>query len=161
MDEADVRRDGDRFGDVPARLVEQQRGVDARREVHGEAVEEDLHGCGAGLRQDEREGVVGAGAHRAVDPGRGVTAVGHASGPNAALEPNPRAASFLADAGLVLAPELQLGIGMAPGDLGQRRRKAPFLKRSCAATSACGCRGRVFCQDRSSALTSRSMPPSR
>jgi hypothetical protein len=49
VDEADVRRDGDVPGGVPACRGEQERGVGARREARGEAVEEDLHGRRAGL----------------------------------------------------------------------------------------------------------------
>jgi hypothetical protein len=87
--------------------------------------------------------------------------VDDAHGADAPLEPDPRAAALLADAGFILAPELHLGVGVAARDLAERGGEAPFLKRSCAALSAFGWRGRVFYQDRSSAFTSRRMPPSR
>ena len=84
-----------------------------------------------------------------------------ALGAATAFVPEPGAAAFLADPGLVLAPELDLGRGMPAGDLVQGGGEAPFLKRACAALSALGWRGRVFCQDSPSALISRRMPPSR
>ena len=79
----------------------------------------------------------------------------------AAGEPDPRAAALLADAGLVLAPELDLGPGTRPRNRAQRRGEAPLLNRSCAAGFAFGWLGRVFCRERSSDFTSRSMPPLR
>ena len=84
-----------------------------------------------------------------------------AFGAEAALVPDPGAAALLADTGLILAPELDLGVGVVLGNFAQRGGEAPLLNRSCAALSALGWRGRIFCQDRSSALTSRRMPPSR
>lgn len=132
----------------------------APRQGGGEAVEEDLHGGGADLGQDEREGVVRAGADGAVEPGRGIAVVDQALGSDAALEPDAGAAAFLANPGLVLAPELDLGLGMGLRDGAQRGGEAPFSKRSCAAVSAFGWLGRVFCQDRLSDFTRRSMPPS-
>jgi hypothetical protein len=90
-----------------------------------------------------------------------VAAVDDAGRADAAFVPDARAASLLPDPGLVLAPELDLGAGAPPRDFGQRGGEAPFLKRSCAARSAFGWLGRVFCQERSSDLTSRRMPPSR
>lgn len=86
--------------------------------------------------------------------------VDQALGPDATLEPDAGAAALLADPGLVLAPELDLRFGMGTGDGAQCGGEAPFLKRSCAALSALGWLGRVFCQDKSSDFTSRSMPPS-
>ena len=87
--------------------------------------------------------------------------VDRALGAQAALVPDPGAAALLADTGLVHAPELQLGIGMALGDLAPRGGETPLLNRSCAVLSALGWRGLIFCQDRSSASTRRRMPPSR
>ena len=45
----------------------------------------------------------------------------------AAFIPDPGSAALLADPGLVLAPELQLDLGVALGDLAQRGRKAPLV----------------------------------
>jgi len=87
--------------------------------------------------------------------------VDHALGADAAFEPRTDPATLLADPGLVLAPELDLCFGMGVRDGAQRGGEAPFLKRSCAALSALGWEGRVFCQDRFSDFTRRSMPPSR
>jgi len=91
-----------------------------------------------------------------------VTLIDHAGGAQAALMPDMDAAALLPGAGFVLAPELRLGrLGMRRRDRVQGRRKAAFLNRSCAAGLALGWRDRVFCQERSSDLTSRRMPPSR
>ena len=81
--------------------------------------------------------------------------------PAAAFVPAPGTAALLADTGFILAPELDLGLGVLARDLVQRRDEPPFLKRSWAVLSAFGWRGRVFCQDSPSALISRRMPPSR
>lgn len=132
----------------------------ARRQRRGEAIKEDLHRGGADLGQDEGESVVGASADGAVEPSRGIAVVDQALGSDAVLEPDTRAAAFLADAGLILAPELYLGVGMGLCDGPQRSGEAPFLKRSCAAASAFGWLGRAFCQDRFSDFTRRSIPPS-
>jgi hypothetical protein len=56
-----------------------------------------------------------------------------AFGPDAALIPDRGTATFLANPGLVLAPELDLGIRMIAGYPAQGCGVAPFLKRSCAA----------------------------
>ena len=90
-----------------------------------------------------------------------MTLIDDALGATAAFIPEPGAASFLTDASFILAPELDLGLGVLARDLVQRRGEPPFLKRSCAALSAFGWRGRVFCHERPSALISRLMPPSR
>src|SRR4051812_17337182 len=127
----------------------------------GKAVEEGLHGHRADLGDDQREGLVAAGADGGVEPGGGVTVVDDAFGAEATLVPDPDAAALLAHTGLVLAPELDLGVGVTLGHLVQRGGKTPLLNRSCAALSALGWRGRIFCQDRSSVLISRRMPPSR
>lgn len=71
----------------------------------GEAVEEDLHALRIGIGQYERESVVGAGLHRAVEIGEGVALVGAARGPLAAREPAVADAALLADARLVLKDE--------------------------------------------------------
>jgi len=79
----------------------------------------------------------------------------------AALVPDAGTAAFLADAGLVLAPELDFGLGVGAADRVQGGGEAPLLNRSCAALSALGWLGRTFCQERLSDFTSRSIPLSR
>ena len=63
----------------------------------------------------------------------------------AALESDAGAAALLADTGLVLAPQLHLGVGVAPRYLAQRGGEAPFLNRSCAALSVLGWSGLMNC----------------
>lgn len=79
----------------------------------------------------------------------------------AALVPDAGAAVLLAHPGLVLAPELNVGTRVGAGDLAQGCGKAPPLNRSLAAGFPLGWLGRVFCHERSSDFTSRSMPLSR
>jgi len=126
-----------------------------------EAVEKGLHCRRPHLGEHEGEGLVGAGADGAEDPGRRVPLVDDAARAGAALVPDTGTATLLAHAGLVLAPELNLGVGVGTGGLLQGGGEAPFLNRSLAAGSALGWLGRVFCQLRSSDFTSRSMPLSR
>ncbi len=58
--------------------------------------------------------------------------------------PAPAGPPGLADAGLVLEPDLDgRGFGLVGGDLGDQRRE-PLLRASWALGSACGCTGRVF-----------------
>jgi hypothetical protein len=127
----------------------------------GEAVEGGPHRAGADLGQNQGGGLVGAGPDGAIEPGRGVAVVDHALGADAALVPRPHAASLLTHSRLVRAPELHFDIGGGLRDGAQRGGKTPLRKRSCAALSAFGWRGRVCCQDRSGALASRGMPLSR
>jgi hypothetical protein len=61
-----------------------------------------------------------------------------ALGADAALIPDADIAAFLANPGLVLAPELDLGTRVIAGDAAQASSEAPFLKRSCAALSTLG-----------------------
>ena len=127
----------------------------------GEGVEEGLGGGRADLGGDQGEGLVGAGADRGVQPRGGVAAIHHAARAAAPFIPDAGAAALLADTGLILAPDLDCGLGMGARDRVQGGGEAPFLKRSRAAGSACGWLGRVFCQDRPRDFTSRRMPPSR
>ena len=67
------------------------------------------------------------------------------------------------DPGLVLRPDLDApraaigGLGMRGGCLGDQFA-AFFLKSAWALRSASGCKGRVFCQDKSSLFSSFDMP---
>src|SRR5205085_10379640 len=70
-------------------------------------------------------------------------AVARRPGAGAAARPDPGQRALLADAGLVLEPDLDR---LAAGVLGRRRRDQrgeAFLKASCAASSALGCFGRT------------------
>ena len=128
VDQADAIRDPDGVGGVPACLVHQQGGMHAGREALGEVVKEDLHGGRVGVGQHQGESVVGAGAHGAIQPGRGVSPVQWRTRPLATLEPDAGAAAFLPDPGLVFAPELQFHAGMSLGDGAQDPGETPFLK---------------------------------
>ncbi len=98
----------------------------ALRQGRGEAVEKGLHRRRADLGDDQRQGLVGAGADGGVEPGGSVAVVDDALGAETALVPDPGAAALLADPRLILAPELDFGVGVTPGDFAQRDREAPF-----------------------------------
>ena len=82
----------------------------------GAAIGEDLHGGCVNPGQDPCEGIVVAAADGARARGRGVAVLDHAVGPDATLEPDTRAAAVPADAGLVAAPELDVGPGVGLRD---------------------------------------------
>lgn len=158
VDEADVGRDGEPAGDVPAGLVEHQNGMDPCGQARGEGVEEDLHHGRVGARQDECEGVVGAGADSAIEVGGLEALVGPGGRPDTFLVPDMRVAALLAHARFILEPELDIVLAMAADDPPHGLGEPPFLKAFCACGSACGCRGQVFCQDKSSPCSTCSMP---
>ncbi len=65
--EADVVRDGELLGAVPAGLIEGHDGMDVRGQGAGEVFEEDGHGDGRDLRQDECEVLASGRAHGGED----------------------------------------------------------------------------------------------
>src|SRR5204862_4880384 len=82
-------------------------------------------------------------ADRAEQVGPGVAPVPWRPGPGAAPRPDPGQGALLADAGLILEPDLDR---LAAGALGQRlayQLGEAFLNASCAASSAFGCLGRT------------------
>ena len=68
----------------------------------GELIEELLHRLGVGVRQHEREGIVGAGLDDCEDVGKREALIAQAWRALAALPPDAADAALLSDAGLVL-----------------------------------------------------------
>src|SRR5215218_8491108 len=96
-----------------------------------------------GVGQDEPGGDLALWADRAEQVGPGVAAVARRPGAGAATRPDPGQRALLADAGLVLKPDLDR---LAAGVLGQCLRRQlgeAFLKASWAASSALGGFGRT------------------
>jgi len=92
---------------VPAGAVEHERDVFATHDRLGEIVEERLHAGAVGFRQDQREGVVGAGLDCGINVGIHIALIDEARWPLAALPPDVTDAPLLADAGLVLKEQAQ------------------------------------------------------
>ena len=102
-----------------------------------------IHRGGVDVRQHQAGGDAAGGADRAEDVGPFVAGVARRARPRAALRPDAGQRALLADARLVLEPDLER---LAPGVLGERRRDRfgeVFLKASWASGSALGWRGRT------------------
>src|SRR3954462_3543927 len=136
---------------MPAGSVEHQQGVRPRRDVAADLRQVQAGRSRVGAWQDEPGGDLALWADRAEQVGPGVAAVARRPGAGAATRPDPGQRALLADAGLVLKPDLDR---LAAGVLGQcllRQLGEAFLKASWAASSAFGCLG----------LTDRRAKPSR
>lgn len=134
---------------VPTGTVEHDDGVGVRIQGLGEGVEEQPGGAGGDLRQDEREVVAGSWPHGAEDVGPLVSPIADPWRPLAAQPPAMADPAFVADARLVLEPELKALVGMGLGRRLQGGAEPLFLKRLCASALPCGCTGRAFCREKS------------
>jgi hypothetical protein len=90
---------------VPARAVENQRDMLVIPDGRGESFEKRLHACAVRIRQDQREGVVGAGLDGGVDVGRYIALIEEARRPLTPLPPDVADAPLLSDPRLVLKIE--------------------------------------------------------
>ena len=143
---------------MPAGAVHDDQGVGAWDDGPTQLVEHQLHGRGRDVGEDQRDTGVALGADGTEQIGRLVAEVTPATGSMALLEPATTGPAGLANAGLVEEPDLDLfALGPRRRDLGDHRREL-FLNACCAFRSACGCIGRVFCQDRPSSCSRRSIP---
>ncbi len=154
-DQGDVARDVGLSELVPAGAVEHDDGVDIVGEGLGEGIEEQPGGAGGDLRQDQREVVAGGRPDGAEDVGPLVPPVADPRRPLAAQPPAVTDPTLVADAGLVLEPELEALVGMRFGRRLQGRAEPPFLKRRCASGSPWGCTGRAFCREKSRRRSTR------
>ena len=92
---------------MPSGLVEDQDDMLVLADRCGEPIKEPLHRLSVGVRQHQREGVVGAGLDRREDVGKREALVAQAWRAVAALPPDAAHAPLLADAGLVLEEQAQ------------------------------------------------------
>ena len=97
---------------MPSGLVEDQGDVLVLADGCGELIEEHLHRLGVGVRQNQREGIVGAGLDRGEDVGECEAPVAQTWRALAALPPDAAHATLLADAGLVLEEQAQARVLM-------------------------------------------------
>ena len=118
---------------MPAGLIDEQRGVRARRDLGGDFGEMEVHRLGVAAWHDEGRALAVLGTDRAEDIGRGGSLIFGSAWTRAALGPAAGDLVLLADARLVGEPDLY-GAGLdallAP-DRFQARGKA-FLKSSIA-----------------------------
>ena len=114
------------------------------RQRGGELGQKQVHRGGIDERQHQGEVLAGGGADGGEDVGP-LIALLHQAGRPLALEPPTVARPpLVADAGLVLEPQLQALAGMRRGGCRQGRPEPLFWKRSCAFASRRGWAGRAF-----------------
>ncbi len=111
---------------MPARLIEDEDGVHLRREVPRQVLQEHPHCARIRPRQRQREGLVRARPAGGEQVQARVALIDHAGRAHPALVPDARGPPFLADARLVLAPELELRVRMLRGDGLQPRGELLF-----------------------------------
>ena len=132
--ERDVRGHDERPGEMPARLVEQKDRVGTPSD-HGADLEKmRLHRLCIAERHDEAGALALSRADRPEEIRPGGALVVRRPWPGAAPRPSPGELVLLADAGLVLPPELYALAGMRGADFRQALRET-FLKASAASGS--------------------------
>jgi hypothetical protein len=120
--------------DVPARLIEQQHRVTARRDGLRNLGQMQRHRLGRAARQHQAGGLASRRADRAEDVGRGRPQIPWRRGPRAAFGPTACDLVLLADARLIGKPDLErLASGLVGRDFRHTRRKL-FLKAATAAS---------------------------
>ena len=102
---------------MPPGLIENQEDMFVRINGFGELVEIDLHGVGRDLGQDEREGIIRARLHGAVDIGEGIALIASTRWPPSFREPAVTDASLLPDAGFILKKETDFLVRMGFANL--------------------------------------------
>jgi hypothetical protein len=126
-DKRDVLRGDEVASGVPAGAVEQQNGVSALGDDEGDLVQVELHGLGIGVGQRQRRACAARWTDRAEEVGALIALVGRLARPRPASRPLSDDPVLLADAGLVLEPDLdRLALGDA-GQMSLQRRGKVFL----------------------------------
>jgi hypothetical protein len=157
-DQGQVRRHGQVLADVPAGPVEHERGVGPGRNRPAELGQEDVHGRGRDLRQDQGDTLATLGADGAEQVGGAEALLAHPARAHPLLVPDMGEAALLPDAGFVHEPQLDPRRFRMPVRGFSDHAGQGFLNRSCAFGSASGWTGRAFCQERSRPLSSLSIP---
>jgi hypothetical protein len=120
---------------MPARAVEHEDGMRARRDLAADLGEVEVHGSGVGVRQHEPGPDAAGGADRAEEVGPGIAAILRGGGARTALGPDAGERALLANAGLVLQPDLdRLAASLGRQDGLYEGGEVP-LKDACAAAS--------------------------
>jgi len=142
-DDRDIGRDDELVGGVPTRLIDEQDGMGARGDGEGYLGEMQGHRFEIAEGQDQARRLARGRTDGAEDIGRLGALIVRRRGARAALGPAPGALVLLADAGLVLEPDLYRRAGRLPArDLCQNRGEV-FLKSAAAAGFCAWWRGRA------------------
>lgn len=129
---------------MPAGPVQQQHSVGALGDSEGNLVDVELHGLGIGEGQRQAGTDAPGRADGAEQIGAFVALVGGLDRPCAASGPLPNQAVLLADAGLVLEPDLdRLSTGYA-ADMSFERAREVFLNAWMTSPFCFGWRGRAL-----------------
>ena len=104
--ESDVGRHDEAGGHVPSRLIHEEHGERAWRDLGGDFSQVQVHRLDIADRQDKPCAFAFFGADGAEDVGRSGALVVWGRGPCAALGPAPRDLVLLADAGFIGEPDL-------------------------------------------------------
>jgi hypothetical protein len=134
----DVVRNGEVFGEVITCAIEDEGGVGARRDLPADLGQMQRHDLGVGGWDDEGRRGAALRTDGAEDVGPFVALIARRPGPCSTLGPDAGQRPLLADARLVLEPDLD---GLVFGVVGQPCRDRcgeVFLKASCAASSVWG-----------------------
>ena len=115
---------------MPARLVQQQHRMGARRDRLADLLQLGRHRLGIAVGQNETRTLALGRADRPEDVGPGGPLVVRCPGPCAASGPAPGDLVLLPDAGLVMPPHLYLGAVRQPGSDRLQRGGQAFLNAS-------------------------------
>jgi hypothetical protein len=105
-----------RLGAVPAGAIGNDGGMDLGGELSADCIEMQLHHGGVGAGQNQTHGAATLGAKGAEDIGIVIARIDRHRRARAFGSPAVGAATFLADAGFILTPQLNGLAGMGGGD---------------------------------------------
>ena len=115
---------------MPSGSVEQQNSVGALGDMAGDFVEVKLHHVGVGIGQGKGRADPAGWADRAEQIGVVIALVGGLARPRSTPGPLPNLAIFLADAGLVLKPDLDRRRLRQSVEMSLQRAREVFLNAS-------------------------------
>jgi len=136
-------RDGEVFGDVISRAIEDEGGVAARRDLPADLGQMQRHDFGVGGWDNEGRRGAALRTDGAEDVGPFVALVARCAGPRSTLGPDAGQRTLLADARLILEPDFDRLVLGVVGQPRRDRRSEVFLNASWASSSVCGWRGRT------------------
>ena len=124
--------------------VEQQHGMGVPGDVKRDLVDVHLHRLGIGEGQRQRRAHASGRADRTEEIGALVALIGGLTRSGSSPGPLSDEPILLADAGLVLEPDLDLLLARHALEVSRERAAEVFLKASMVAPSCIGCRGRAL-----------------
>ena len=116
IDQSDIVGNAQRLRAVPPGTVGNHGGVDLGGECGADLIEVQLHHGGVGMGQNQADGAVTQRTEGAEDIGVVIARIERHRRPRAFGSPAVGAATFLPDAGFILAPQLDGMAGMGGGD---------------------------------------------